>query len=98
VANPEGGVGVPRSEKTSTMSRFVLGAIVGAIAVYVWGEELQRFANTKGRTARLAAADGLRSVQSTAEEIFDSAKDQVTSTLQAGQDVLRPARPTRDRR
>jgi hypothetical protein len=37
-------------------------------------------------------------VQSTAEEIFDSAKDQVTSTLQAGQDVLRPARPTRDRR
>ena len=76
------------------MSRFVLGAIVGAIAVYVWGEELRRFANTKGRTARLAAADGLRSVQSTAEEIFDSAKDQVTSTLQAGQDVLRPARPT----
>jgi len=79
------------------MSRFVLGAIVGAIAVWVWGEEIRRFANTKGRTARLVAADTLQSVQSTAGELFDTAKDQVTSTLQAGQDAIRPARVTRDR-
>ena len=77
------------------MSRFVLGAIVGAIAVYVWGEELRGFADGRGRSARLAAADGLRSVQSTAEGLFDSAKEQVTSTLQAGQDVLRPGRAPR---
>lgn len=77
------------------MSRFVLGAIVGAIAVYVWGEELRRFADSRGRDARLAAADGLRSVQSTAEGLFDSAKEQVSSTLQAGQDVLRPGRAPR---
>ena len=73
-------------------SRFLLGAIVGGIAVYVWG------ANTRGRTARLVAAETLQAVQSTAEEMFDSAKDQVTSTLQAGQDAIRPARLTRDRR
>jgi glycerol uptake facilitator-like aquaporin len=79
------------------MSRFVLGAIVGAIAVWVWGEEIRRFANTKGRTAHLVAADTLQSVQSTAGELFDTAKDQVTSTLQAGQDAIRPARVTRDR-
>jgi len=30
--------------------------------------------------------------------MFDSAKDQVTSTLQAGQDAIRPARLTQDRR
>jgi hypothetical protein len=72
------------------MSRFVLGAIVGAIAVYVWGEELRRFADSRGRNARLAAADGLRSVQSTAEGLLDSAKEQVTSTLQAGQNAIRP--------
>jgi hypothetical protein len=77
------------------MSRFVLGAIVGAIAVYVWGEELRRFADSRSRGARLAAADGLRSVQSTAEGLFDSAKEQVASTLQAGQDVLRPERTPR---
>jgi gas vesicle protein len=79
------------------MSRFLLGAIVGGIAVYVWGEEISRFANTKGRSARLAAADTLKAVQSTAEEMFDSAKDQVTSTLQSGQDAIRPARAHRDR-
>ncbi|MGH7316809.1 MAG: hypothetical protein ACREJS_11170 [Candidatus Rokuibacteriota bacterium] len=79
------------------VSRFVLGAIVGGIAVWVWGEDLRRMASTKGRSARLAAADTLQSVQSTAEGMFDTARDQVTSTLQAGQDVVRPARMTRDR-
>ena len=79
------------------LSRFVLGAIVGGIAVYVWGDAIRRFANTKSRTARLVAADTLKSVQSTAEDIFDSAKDQVTSTLQSGQDAIRPARAPRDR-
>ena len=79
------------------LSRFMLGAIAGGIAVYVWGDEIRRFANTKGRTARLAAADTLQAVQSTAEGMFDTAKDQVTSTLQSGQDAIRPARATRER-
>lgn len=79
------------------LSRFLLGAVVGGVAVYVWGDEIRRFANTKSRTARLVAADTLKSVQSTAEEIFDSAKDQVTSTLQSGQDAIRPARASRER-
>ena len=54
------------------MTRFVLGAIVGAVVVWVWGEEIRRFTNTKGRSARLVAADTLQSVQSVAEEMFDS--------------------------
>jgi hypothetical protein len=80
------------------VSRFVLGAVVGAIAVWVWGEEIRRFANDKGRTARLVAADTIQSVQSTAEDLLETAKDQVSSRLQAGQDAIRPARMTRDRR
>jgi predicted Zn-dependent protease len=32
------------------LSRFLLGASVGGIAVYVWDDEIRRFANTKGRT------------------------------------------------
>jgi hypothetical protein len=79
------------------MTRFVLGAIVGAVVVWVWSEEIRRFTNTKGRSARLVAADTLQSVQSVAEEMFDSVKGQVTSTLQAGQDAIRPARVSRDR-
>ncbi|HUM14332.1 MAG TPA: YtxH domain-containing protein [Candidatus Nitrosotalea sp.] len=77
------------------LSRFVLGAIVGGIAEYVWGEEIRQFMSTKGRTARLAAADTLQAVQSTAEQIIDSARDQVTSTLEAGQEVIRPSRNRR---
>ena len=80
------------------LNRFALGAIVGGIAVWVWGEEVRRLANTKSRSARLAAADTLQAVQSTAEEMFDSAKDQVTSTLQSGQDAIRPERARRDHR
>lgn len=80
------------------LSRFLLGAIVGGIAVWVWGDELRRLASTRSRTARVAAADALQAVQATAEDLFDSAKDQVTSTLQAGQEAVRPARLSRDRR
>ncbi len=80
------------------MSRFVLGAIVGAVVVYVWGEDLRRFVEGRGRDARLAAADRLRSVQSTAEELLDHAKERVSGTLQAGQDALHPDRAPRSSR
>jgi hypothetical protein len=80
------------------LSRFVLGAIVGGIAVWVWGEDLRRLADSRGQRARLAAADALEAVQSTAEGLFDTAKEQVTSTLQAGQEAVRPTRTNRDRR
>ena len=53
--------------------------------------------NEDNQGVRIKAADTLQSVQAVAEEMFDTAKDQVTSTLQAGQDAIRPARVTRDR-
>lgn len=77
------------------MSRFLLGAIVGGVAVYVWGDEIRRLVNTKGQTARLAAADTLQSVQSAAEQLLDSAKNHLTSTMEAGQEAIRPPRITR---
>jgi hypothetical protein len=43
------------------MTRFMLGAIVGAIAVWVWGEEIRRFANT--RAARRASGPQLQSTR-----------------------------------
>ena len=77
------------------ISRFLLGAIVGGIAVYVWGDEIRRLVNTKGETARLAAADTLHSVQTAAEQLLDSAKGHVASTLEAGQEAIRPPRNIR---
>ena len=79
------------------LKSFVVGVVAGGVAYWLWGDEIRRFANTKSRTARLAAADTLKAVQSTAEDMFDSAKDQVTSTLQSGQDAIRPARANPDR-
>jgi len=72
------------------LNRFFLGAIVGAVGVWIWGEDLRRLAGAKTDSAREAAADALQSVQSTAEGLFDSARDQVSSTLQAGEDAVRP--------
>jgi hypothetical protein len=79
-------------KENAMLSRFLLGAVVGGIAVYVWGDEIRRFADTRTRTVRYAAADTLQAVQSTAEGMLDAAKDQVTSTLRAGQHAIRPAR------
>jgi hypothetical protein len=77
------------------VSRFLLGAIVGGIAVYVWGDEIRRLVNSKGQTARLAAVDTLHSVQTAAEQLLDTAKGRVTSTLEAGQEAIRPPRNIR---
>jgi hypothetical protein len=92
VANPDRGLRRAVERETVMMSRFLLGAIVGGIAVYVWGDEIRRLVNSKGQTARLAAVDTLHAVQTTAEQMLDSAKDHVTSTLEAGQEAIRPPR------
>lgn len=78
-------------------SRFLLGAIVGGIAVYVWGEDIRKLVEGRGRDVRDAAADAIHSVQSTAEGLFDAARDQVSATLEAGQEAVRPSR-LRERR
>jgi len=75
--------------KTS-VAQLLLGAIAGAAAVWLWGDELRRFADGRTRQARARAADALQSVQDRTGEVLDAAKDQVTSTLQAGQNAIRP--------
>jgi len=72
------------------MGRFLLGVFVGGIAVWMWGAELKQLAETKTRDVRAKAADRLRVVESTAVNVLDKTKEQVASTLHAGQDALRP--------
>lgn len=72
------------------MSRFLLGVVVGGIAVWLWGDELRRVAETKTRDVRAKAADKLRVVEDTAVSMLDRTKEQVSSTLHAGQDAIRP--------
>jgi len=68
------------------MIGFIAGAIAGGVAMWLWGEDLRR---VSGRDMRTRAADTLRSVESKAGEVLDTAKGRVQSTLKAGEDALR---------
>lgn len=71
------------------MIGFMAGAIAGGVAVWVWGDRLRELAQDKSGRVRDTVARGLETVQATAEGALDSAKEQVRSGLQAGQDYVR---------
>ncbi len=72
------------------MIRFMLGALAGAFAVWYWGEDLREYAESRTRGIRDTAVEKLQAVEETAEGVLDRAKERVSSTLQAGQDAIRP--------
>ena len=72
------------------MVRFVMGALAGGLAVWFWGDELRRLGDAMTRDVRAKAADKLEAVEDKAQDVLDRTKEQVSSTLQASQDALRP--------
>lgn len=72
------------------MIGFVAGAIAGGALVWFWGDRMRQFAQGKADQARGTVARGLENVQATAEGALDSAKEQIRTGLQAGQDYVRP--------
>ena len=72
------------------MMRFLLGALAGALAMWYWSDDIREYLESRTRDVRGRAVDTLQSVETKAGEVLDRAKDQVTSTLQAGQDAIRP--------
>lgn len=73
------------------MLGFIAGAIAGGLAIWFWGDELRQFRNsTVARDVRAKAADALRATDSKAGEVFDTARERVRSTLQAGEEAVRP--------
>jgi hypothetical protein len=75
------------------MRRFIMGAIVGGVAVWVWRDELRKFMEKETRVVRGKAADQLEMVQKATESALDTAKEQISSHLQSGQDAIRPSKP-----
>jgi hypothetical protein len=87
---------------------FVLGAIMGAVAVWIWGREIESYVGEKTRGVRTKAAEGLRAVEERtgtmldhggdalrrAEEFVQDTKEHVSGALRAGQDTIRPAPTT----
>jgi gas vesicle protein len=88
-----------------TSKAFVLGAIMGAVVVWLWGRQMEEYAQEKTRGVRTKAAEGVRTVEETtgkvldrggealrrAEEFLQDTKGQVGEALQAGQEAIRPA-------
>ena len=70
--------------------RFATGVLAGGIMVWLWGDKLRRYADTRTRDMRERAAETLHSVQGKADDVLDTTRDRVHATLQAGQDALRP--------
>jgi hypothetical protein len=93
-----------------TSEAFVLGSIMGAAVVWLWGREIEEYVEERTRRVRTRAADGVRAVETTAETVLDrggdalrradeflqDTKQHVTEALQAGEDAIRPAAASRE--
>ena len=91
-----------------TSEAFVLGALTGAVVMWLWGREIENYVGEKTRGVRAKAAEGLRAVEERtatmldhggdalrrAEEFVQDTKEQVSGALRAGQDTIRPAPTT----
>jgi hypothetical protein len=73
------------------MLRFIVGVIAGGVAVWMWGDDLHDYLAERTRGVRLKTADQIQLVQQATETALTSAKEQITSTLQSGQDAIRPS-------
>jgi hypothetical protein len=87
---------------------FILGAITGAVVVWLYGREIGAYAAESTRGVRTRAADGMRAVEEKtgsvmdrggtslrrAEEFLQGTKERVGGALRAGQEAIRPAPAT----
>jgi hypothetical protein len=93
-----------------TSEAFVLGAIMGAAVVWLWGREMEEYVAERTRGVRTKAAEGVRMVEATAgkvlgrggdalrlaDEFLQDTKQHVTEALQAGEEAIRPAAASRE--
>ena len=93
-----------------TCKAFVLGAIMGAAVVWLWGREMEEYVEARTRGVRTKAAEGVRAVEEKAGQVLDrgghalrradeflqDTRAHVSETLRAGEDVIRPAPAARE--
>ena len=84
---------------------FVLGALVGAAAVWLWGRDMEEYVVEKTRGVRTKAAEGIRAVEEAAgkvlnrggdalrraDEFLEDTREDVSEALRAGEAAIRPA-------
>ena len=88
-----------------TGGAFVLGAIMGAAVVWLWGREIEGYVAETSRGVRTKAAEGVRAVEEKAGQVLDrggdalhrvddflqDTKEHVSEALRAGREAIRPA-------
>jgi hypothetical protein len=93
-----------------TTEAFILGAIMGGVAVWVWGKDLEGYVGEKTRGVRAKAADAMQAVEEKTGQVLDGSgsslrraegvlqdtKERVSAALRAGQDAIRPAPTARE--
>lgn len=68
------------------MLRVALSVLAGGLVVWLWGDQLRHFSNTKSREMRTAAADTLQAVESRAGDVLDRTKDRAGDVLDRTKD------------
>jgi len=68
------------------MKGFIVGALAGAVAMYIWRDEISRYMDTRTSGLRTRAADTLKQ----AGDLMESASEAIGETLNAGQEAIRP--------
>jgi hypothetical protein len=72
------------------MLRFIVGAIAGGMAVWIWRDDVRQYVDRRTRSLRSKAADKLQLVQEVTETALDTAKEQISAGLESGREAIRP--------
>jgi ElaB/YqjD/DUF883 family membrane-anchored ribosome-binding protein len=74
------------------MVGFVIGALIGSAAAYVWHDKIRGYVDKEFPAMRDRAAEQIGTIGQRAGEALDQAKSRIDSTVRTGQDRLRTAR------
>ena len=69
------------------LKTFIVGAVAGGVAYWLWGDQINRLVDIGTRDLRARAANTLKQ----AELLVDSASETIGGTIHAGQEAILPS-------